>query len=113
MTVTPVPDGVAGSGTTTGGGTKGVTVVLAAPLPFTEVATVEMTYEVPPTRPVIVHEEIATAVQDALPGVARATYVVFGCAFCHDTTALFSAGVATSCSTRTGEAGTYNKRFSV
>ena len=113
MTVTPVPDGVAGSGTTTGGGTNGVTIVLAAPLPFAFVATVEMTYEVPPTRPVIVHDEAATAVHDALPGVARATYVVEGCAFCHDTTVLFSAGVATSCSTRTGEVGTCNKRFSV
>jgi hypothetical protein len=79
VTVTPVPDGVAGGGTTTGGGeANGVTVEPAAPFPFTEVATVEMTYEVPPTRPVIVQEETAMTVHVALPGVARTTYVVFG-----------------------------------
>ena len=80
ITVSPGASGggITIGGVTAGGTTNGVTVVLDAPLPFTEDATVEMTYEVPPTRPVIVQEETATTVHDALPGVTRATYVVFG-----------------------------------
>jgi hypothetical protein len=67
-TTNDVSLGVAG-----GIGFNGVTVVLAAPLPLLCEATMETTYEVPPTRPVIVHEETATAAQEALPGIARAT----------------------------------------
>jgi hypothetical protein len=66
---------------------------------------------VPATSPVMVHEETATAVHDALPGIARATYVVLGCGFCHDATALFTAAATCNCSTRTVDAGTCSNRF--
>jgi hypothetical protein len=53
-----------------------VTEVEEAPFPFALEATAEMTYETPLVNPVIVQVLAATTVQDALPGNARATYVV-------------------------------------
>ena len=58
------------------GGPCGVTVVDAAPFPLALLATVEMTYETPLVSPVMVQVVAATTVHDALPGNARATYVV-------------------------------------
>lgn len=95
------------------GGPWGVTDFDDAPFPFTLDATTEITYAVPLERPVNVHELPPTIVQRAVPGIATATYVVSGWAFCHETTAPESIADTFNCWTRTDDAGTCNKRFVV
>jgi hypothetical protein len=62
---------------------------------------------------VIVQLDDAITVHEALPGNARATYVVAASAFCHDTIAPPFVGVAVNCWMRTDDAGTYNNRLFV